>query len=182
MKLGCCGCFLKCFCTSWQSEIHWGVWEQKDWEFPSSSAFPLVFHEPQAAWLVIPHFAQAQYFCFSQEKGAEAVDTACGWAFQKESEQVFWKRTVNNPDSGSVKISPGMGRCLKATACPSRLECPLPPASRDLIMPTAHSHCLGQWDLRNTQQTQLILQNSSSKQKSPPSVLDFAIYSFSASH
>lgn len=75
------------------------------------------------------------------------MDTACGQAFQKEREQVFQKRAVNNLNFGSVMIFPGlypgMGNCLQATACPSRLGCPLPPASRDLVMPTAHSHCPG---------------------------------------
>lgn len=84
----------------------------------------------------------------------------------------------------SLECVLGWGRCLKATARPSRLGCPpLQPLETLLCLqhiPTVQ----GQWDLRHAQQTQLILKTSSPEQQSPASVLDFAsiIYSFSASH
>lgn len=78
------------------------------------------------------------------------------------------------------------GGCVSSQQdVPLTLGCLLLLASRDFIMPTTHSGCLGALGFDECiTNTANLKKNSSFKQQSPASVLDFAsiIYSFSASH
>lgn len=167
MKLGCVDVF-------WSVSAHPGRTRSTE-EFestragslPSSSVFPLVCHKPRAGLLVIPQFAQGQGNSF---------------AFQKRTvnnQPEFWK---HNEFPWSVSWD-GEG-VSRPQPVPGHWDvCSLQPLETLLCqqhIPTVQGH----WDLRKAQQTQLIKRNSSSKQQSPASVLDFAsiIYSFSASH
>lgn len=93
----------------------------------------------------------------------------------------FWKYS----DCSGILWDAEGGYVSSQQPVPLTLECLLPLASRDFIMPTTHSGCLGALGFDEyITNTANLKKNNYFKQQSPASVLDFAsiIYSFSASH